>query len=109
MRVETVGSAPMRIGAASPESACETERRQRRTRMFQENLAIARDLDAAPVALEDRDAQNLFQFADRLGHGGLADMQQFGRLHHALLPCHLDKCLEMAKLDPAVDHLSHNS
>ncbi len=80
------------------------QRRQRRACMPQEDLAVAGDLDAAAVALENRDAQHLFQLADRLRHRRLADMQKFGRLHHALLARDLDKGLQMAELDAAVDH-----
>lgn len=32
--------------------------------MAQEHLAIAADADAAPLAVEQRDAQNLLEFAD---------------------------------------------
>ncbi|MNL65008.1 hypothetical protein D3C87_1892870 [compost metagenome] len=77
--------------------------------MAKKDFAVARDLDAASLALENGHTQNFFQFTDRLGDGGLADMQELGRLHDALLPCHLDKSLQMTKLDPGVDHEIHNS
>ena len=114
IRVDTVGSAPMRIGGALPERSWRNgieplpQRRQRRPGMAQKHLAVTRDLDAATVALENVDAQDLFQLPDRLGHRRLADMQQFGRLHDAFLPRDLDKGLQMAELDAAIDHGYHN-
>lgn len=85
------------------------QRRQRSARVAQEDLAVTGDLDAAPFALENRNAQNLFKLADRLRDRRLRHMQEFGCLHDALLARDLDKCQQMAKLNASVYHVSHNS
>ena len=82
---DTVGSAPMRIGVALDRRR-PGERNRRRclsaviadAGMAQEDLARARDPDAAPVALDDGDAERLFQLAHGLGHRRRADMQEVG-------------------------------
>ncbi len=81
------------------------QRRHRRARMAQEDLACSRDLNAAPVALEDRHAQSLLQLAHRLGDRRLADIEYLGRAHDALLPRHLEKGLQMAEAHPAGDDI----
>jgi hypothetical protein len=72
--------------------------------MAHEDLARAGDADAAAVALEYRDAQGLFQFANGLGHRGLADVEQAGGLDHALLARNLEEGLQMTEADTVVDH-----
>ena len=80
------------------------ERGDRHAGMAHEDLAGARDLDAAAVALEHRDAERLLEFADRLGHRRLADIQQSGGLDDAFLARNFEEGLEMAKPDAALDH-----
>ena len=59
--------------------------------MAQENLAITGDLESAPFLVKKLDAQSVFELADRLGDGGLADMEHLGGLANRALACGLEK------------------
>ena len=107
---DTVGSAPMRIGwrlmapSWRTESTPRFNARDRRAGMAKEDLAKSRHPDAAPVALDDGDAQRLFQFTQGLGHRRRADMQEVGGARHAALPRDFQECLQVAEADAAFGH-----
>ncbi len=80
------------------------ERRQSGAGMAEKDLPVAGNANAAPVTFEDGNAKRLFQLANRLRYGGLADIEQTCRLDHAFLACNLDKGLQMAEFDARVEH-----
>ena len=82
------------------------QRRQCCAGVPQEDFAIARDADAPTLALEDRDAESLFELPDGLGHRRLADMQDIGGLDDAFLSGNLKECMQVTKLDPGIDQQS---
>ncbi|CUX48409.1 hypothetical protein AGR4C_Lc120099 [Agrobacterium tumefaciens str. Kerr 14] len=84
------------------------QRRHCRTGMAQEDLAITADADAAPLPVEQRDTENIFQLTDRLRHRRLADMQDFRSADDAFLPRHLNESLQVSELDTLIDHRSYN-
>ena len=67
-------------------------------------FAIACDTDAAPVALENGHAENIFEFPNGLRHRRLAYIQLSGGLHHAFLPGNLQKREKVPKFDAVLDH-----
>jgi hypothetical protein len=73
--------------------------RQRGAGIALEGLAVAGQEDAAPAALEDLDAEDLFQFGNGLGNRGLGDRQRLCRRAEGAPVGDLQEAGEMADLD----------
>jgi hypothetical protein len=53
--------------------------------VFSERNAVCGRHDPAPAAVQESNAECVFQLNNRLGNGGLGDVEPFGRFAHA--PC----------------------
>jgi 3-oxoadipate enol-lactonase len=69
--------------------------------MAAKRLALRRQPYAGPAALEQRHADRRFEFADRLGDGGLGDPQRPRRTDEAAAAGDLEKAVQMPEPDPA--------
>ena len=70
--------------------------RQKRPGFCQKGAAVARQADALGIALEQRQAQFLFQLGDLAAERRLRDMQAFGGAAHVFLFGHGDEVLQLA-------------
>lgn len=76
---------------------------KRRTRAGGENLARGGQNQPPPRAIEQGGAKQLLKLADRLGGGGLADMQRLGRCRKRPAPGGLEKHAQMAQPEKGIE------
>src|SRR5690606_35033348 len=77
-------------------------------RIAVEDLAEGGEKEIAPAAVEQAAAQEVFEFLNGLGDGGLADMQGGGGMAHVAQAGHLEKAGQVPQLDARIDALGQS-
>ena len=69
-----------------------------------EDIGLRRHLGAAPAAIEQTDAEDLFKLFDGFGNRGLGNGEGHGGFLQRCMLGHGQKALQMPEFDTTVDH-----